>query len=75
LSDDQDSLEVSVDADVCVGIGSCISAEPEAFELLDEGYSRAVPGVRLPRDRALLVIGGCPSGAISMAAEGDAGDP
>jgi ferredoxin len=73
LSDDADSVELSVDADVCVGIGSCISAEPDAFELLDEGFSRALPGVRIPRDRAERVIADCPSGAISMAAEDDAG--
>jgi ferredoxin len=75
LSDDQDSVEVSVDADVCVGIGSCISAEPDVFELLDEGYSRALPGVRLPRDRAERVIADCPSGAISVAPGGGAGEP
>jgi ferredoxin len=73
LSDGGDPVEVTVDADVCVGIGSCISAEPDTFELLDEGFSRALPGARLPRDRALLVIGGCPSGAISMVSEDDAG--
>lgn len=72
MSEDQDSVEVTVDADICVGIGSCISAEPEAFELLDEGFSRALPGVRLPPDRAEAVIAGCPSMAISVVEDGEA---
>jgi ferredoxin len=71
VSGDRDAVEVTVDADVCVGIGSCIDAEPEAFELLDEGYSRAVPGVRLPRDRAEQVVSGCPSAAISISGDDD----
>jgi ferredoxin len=74
LSDDGERVEVSVDADICVGIGSCIDSEPEAFELLDEGYSRAVPGVRLPRDRADQVVSGCPSAAISIAGDEDGGE-
>ena len=71
MSDGGDPVEVSVDPDVCVGIGACIDAEPDTFELLDEGFARALPGARLPRDRAEEVIANCPSGAISLAADGD----
>jgi ferredoxin len=66
VSEEPGTVEVSVDPNTCVGIGACIDAEPDAFELLDEGYSRAVPGARLSPESAEEVVAGCPSGAISI---------
>jgi ferredoxin len=59
-------VEVAVDPDVCIGIGACVAAEPDAFVLGDDGVTSVVPGVLLPRDRAEQVLAGCPSGAISI---------
>ncbi len=33
-------MKVTVDADVCVGTGSCEALCPEVFELTDEGISK-----------------------------------
>ena len=51
------------------GIGACVTAEPDAFDLGDEGISTPVAGVRLPLERAQHVCRECPSGAISIVAE------
>jgi ferredoxin len=66
-STDEERVEVIIDPDVCVGIGACVAAEPEAFIFNEDGSSRVVPGCRLPRHRAEQVRVGCPSGAIAIA--------
>ncbi len=66
MSDDE-TLELRVDADRCIGVGQCELLEPDVFQLDDdEGISTAVGNRRLPRDRADTVIDRCPSGAISI---------
>jgi ferredoxin len=34
--------KVSVDQDMCIGCGACISACPECFEFNEEGKSRVI---------------------------------
>jgi ferredoxin len=67
---DDDLVRVEVDADVCVGIGACVAAEPEAFELGDDGVSRVHPSAQLSRVRAETVVNNCPSGAIRVVEDG-----
>ena len=59
-------VTVAIDPDICVGVGACVAAEPETFDSTDDGTSVVRPGARLARDRAELVCGGCPTGAISI---------
>jgi ferredoxin len=59
-------VNVAIDADICVGVGACVAAEPGTFEPTDEGTSAVRPDARLPRERAELVCGGCPTGAIAI---------
>ena len=66
MSDVDDRVEIAIDDLLCVGIGVCVDTEPDAVLLGDEGVSRPVAGVRLPRDRAQLLCKLCPSGAISI---------
>ena len=64
MSDDRVAIEI--DDLLCVGIGVCVDTEPDAVILGDDGVSRPVKHVRLPRERALLLCKLCPSGAISI---------
>lgn len=66
---DEPLVRVQVDDTRCVGIGACVTAEPDAFDLGDEGISTPVAGVRLPLERAEHVCRECPSGAISIVAD------
>jgi len=34
--------KITVDQDVCIGCGACVSACPECFELNEEGKSRVI---------------------------------
>lgn len=66
MSDDE-TVELRVDADRCIGVGQCELLEPEVFQLDDdEGISTLVGTRRLPRGRADTVIDRCPSGAIGI---------
>jgi ferredoxin len=58
---------ITIDPDVCVGVGKCEELEPDAVELGDDGVSRPLEGVALPEDRADRLCTNCPSGAISIA--------
>ena len=37
--------KVTVDAEVCIGCGSCVSACPECFELNEDGKSKVIAQV------------------------------
>ena len=64
-----DSVAIAIDDLLCIGIGVCVETEPDAVILGDDGVSRPVDHVRLPRERALLLCKLCPSGAISIRPE------
>lgn len=74
-SRDSDLVRVLVDDELCVGVGNCAATEPDAFVLGDDGVSSAVPDVLLPRERAQLVCGECPTGAISIVDTCEASEP
>lgn len=62
---------VTIDADVCVGIGQCELLEPDVFALDDDlGYSVVIGTGRLPSDRATVVVDKCPSNAIRIVEDG-----
>jgi ferredoxin len=61
-----DLAAIRIDENLCVGIGVCIDTEPDAVDFGDEGFSKPIPGVRLPRARAERLCSLCPSGAISI---------
>lgn len=70
---DEATVVVTIDADVCVGIGQCELLEPDVFALDDDlGYSAVVGTGRLPVDRAEVVIDKCPSNAIRIVEDGAA---
>ncbi len=70
-----DSVTLTVDTTICVGIGQCEMLEPEVFFIDDEAISTVVDGATLPADRAARVIERCPSGAISIVPLSDDDSP
>jgi ferredoxin len=58
---------IAIDPDVCIGVGKCEELEPYAVELGDDGISRPLPGIALPRERAERICKTCPSGALTVA--------
>jgi ferredoxin len=62
-----DKVFITIDQDMCVGVGKCEELEPGAVELGDRGVSEPLPGVALTRERAEALVKNCPSGAISIA--------
>lgn len=68
-------VRVTIDADICVGIGQCEALEPEVFVYdEDEGRARVRDGATLPPDRAEAAVRACPSGAIALVADGAVAD-
>jgi ferredoxin len=62
-----DKVFISIDHDVCVGVGKCEELEPNAVELGDSAVSTPLPGIALTTERAERLVKNCPSGAISIA--------
>ncbi len=63
-----DLVRISLDAEVCIGVGQCELLEPTVFVLDDdEGISMLVGSAHLVPERAELVVNRCPSGAIRIA--------
>jgi len=64
MSDDQVTLRI--DADQCIGFGECVSEDPDAVRLGDDGCAHAIV-TTLDRARAERICAVCPTGAIRMA--------
>ena len=63
-----DLVKLTLDPEVCIGVGQCELLEPEVFRLdEDENISTLVGEAQLPRDRAETVVDKCPSSAIQIA--------
>ncbi|MEM7286705.1 MAG: ferredoxin [Actinomycetota bacterium] len=64
------SVRLTVDRDVCIGVGQCELLEPDVFRLDDDEELAEVIGEgALPRDRAEAIVDRCPSGAIAIVGE------
>lgn len=60
-------VKLTVDREVCIGVGQCELLEPEVFRLDDEDELVEVIGEgTLPPERAAVVVDKCPSGAITI---------
>lgn len=62
-----DRVRLTVDRDVCIGVGQCELLEPDVFRLDDDDELAVIIGDgTLPRERADVVVDKCPSGAIAI---------
>ena len=72
MSSDQPSpmnetVRLTLDAEVCIGVGQCELLAPDVFELDDdEGTARMVGGPDVDRALAEQVVDKCPSRAIQI---------
>lgn len=65
-------LDVTVDPELCIGSGDCVTRAPAAF-LLDDaaGVSVPLPGAAVAdRDLVLRAAMGCPTQAIRVVEDG-----
>jgi ferredoxin len=70
--EDDVEVQVSVDADLCIGSGDCVNLLPEAFRL-DEalGVSVVLDGAQgVDPARLIAAARGCPTQAIRVVADG-----
>ena len=59
-------VSLSVDSDVCIGIGRCEMLEPDYFAVTDDAIAQVDPAALFLRSRAEEIVLECPSGAISI---------
>ncbi len=63
MSDDQ--VKLVIDRGLCIGYGECVSEEPDAVALGEDGCARVLVAA-LERPRAERLCAACPTGAISV---------
>lgn len=64
-------VTILLDAEACLGVGSCELLQPDHFRLDDEtAIAGLISDGRLQRADAELVVDRCPSGALSIAEVG-----
>jgi ferredoxin len=65
-------IVVEVDRDLCIGSGDCVDAQPDVFQLDDEGKAIVLDPDAAPTDDIVEAAGNCPVTAIFVI--GEAGD-
>jgi ferredoxin len=65
------SYQVRIDTDECVSAGKCVASAPGFFVFDDDEIATIGGAAQQPDDAALLRIARtCPSGAITLSADG-----
>lgn len=59
-------VKLMIDRNECIGFGECVSEDPEAVELGNDGCARAILAALSP-ERAERLCAVCPTGAIRIA--------
>jgi len=66
--DPDDTVEIVVDDQLCIGVGQCEMLEPLVFRVNDDtGFATVLPDTTLSRSRAEAAADRCPSRAITIA--------
>jgi ferredoxin len=61
------ALRVSVDHDICVGNGTCLTIAPAVFRHNDSRQSEVIDAAGAPESVILHAAANCPVGAIRVA--------
>jgi ferredoxin len=61
-----ESLEVRIDWDRCMGSGNCVFWAPETFDLSEDGHAVVTDAAATDEERLHIAAEGCPVGAISL---------
>ncbi len=59
-------LRVTIDRELCVGFGDCVTEAPEGFKLDDESVATFLDPAAVERDRLLRACDACPVDAIAV---------
>ena len=57
-------MKVSVDRDLCIGVGNCTAIAPEAFELDEENKAVVIHPMTVDEDIVMSAAESCPENAI-----------
>jgi ferredoxin len=64
------SLEVTVDADTCIGTGNCVFNAPGVFDQDENGTARVIDVSGASRESIQFAASTCPVQAIHVAGDG-----
>ena len=59
-------LRVTIDRELCVGFGDCVTEAPEGFKLDDDSVATFLDPAAVERDRLLRACDACPVDAIAV---------
>ena len=60
------ALKIVVDREKCQGIGACVGAAPDVFEIDSEGKAIVLDAENADKDEVMLAAEACPLEAISL---------
>jgi ferredoxin len=64
-----EQFRVEIDANVCIGSGTCEAIDPSVFEVGDDGVAVLVEGAAADEETLRRAAESCPSGAIRIVGE------
>jgi ferredoxin len=59
-------IDITIDADRCMGSGNCLFWAPDSFDLSDEGHAVVLDAAATDEARLRVAAEGCPVGAITL---------
>jgi ferredoxin len=63
---EDESLDVKIDWDLCMGSGNCMFWAPDTFDLSEDGHAVVIDAAATDEERLRVAAQGCPVGAISL---------
>jgi ferredoxin len=61
----QSTVRVTVDAQMCLGSGTCVAVAPALFDMGEDGTARPLQSVIKSGEQLDTAISRCPTGAIA----------
>ncbi|HEY1827806.1 MAG TPA: ferredoxin [Acidimicrobiales bacterium] len=70
MSESNETMDVRIDWDRCMGSGNCVFWAPETFDLSEDGHAVVIDATATDEERLRIAAEGCPVGAISLWCDG-----